>query len=446
MTDDDPSAAIKDGSANDNPETGSSTVVDEPSQKLVDVNSNGDSLEEIALKENHKDDTPKDKVNERPSEESTTNTPNNNNDEDDKANLATDKEDELDEKKTDEKHEGVEPPQVPEKDVPNTQQKEKLQDEEKVDNAPDSTPIPSNGQAESNGATTPTIPQTPEISIHEDTTSGHPLRVASLSSRTHTRQQSTISLSSNATVDNTQIFKKTFDLIMMSKEAKKNEELKNAVQKAIDSLNDNNSRDPHVLFNALKLTCESSSNDLKSKAVDLFAKLFDYALFDDDEDKVRLTDDSVDVVASCFDGEGTDPEVELQVIYNVFIFSLVPRNQAVAQGILTQVIGAVFQRITDSLSSRSKTSSTLNLKSLAGSKDDLAETSGTGVKLTLENLENFNNEANDLDRVDEANKASEKDEDLAVKDAFLIFRSMCKLSIKSLDSETLDMRSHSRKY
>lgn len=467
MTDDDPSAAIKDGSANDNPETGSSTVVDEPSQKLVDVNSNGDSLEEIALKENHKDDTPKDKVNEGPSEESTTNTSNNNNDEDDKANLATDKEDELDEKKTDEKHEGVEPPQVPEKDVPNTQQKEKLQDEEKVDNAPDSTPIPSNGQAESNGATTPTIPQTPEISIHEDTTSGHPLRVASLSSRTHTRQQSTISLSSNATVDNTQIFKKTFDLIMMSKEAKKNEELKNAVQKAIDSLNDNNSRDPHVLFNALKLTCESSSNDLKSKAVDLFAKLFDYALFDDDEDKVRLTDDSVDVVASCFDGEGTDPEVELQVvralmhsillmpchgasllkavrqIYNVFIFSLVPRNQAVAQGILTQVIGAVFQRITDSLSSRSKTSSTLNLKSLAGSKDDLAETSGTGVKLTLENLENFNNEANDLDRVDEANKASEKDEDLAVKDAFLIFRSMCKLSIKSLDSETLDMRSHS---
>lgn len=298
-----------------------------------------------------------------------------------------------------------------------------------------------------------------------------PLGGPSTSSRTaipsHSQRHSTLSLVSGATVDNTHIFKKTFDLILLSKDAKKNEALKSAVNRALDSLNDANSRDPHVLFDALKLTCETSSSDLKSKAVDLFAKLFDYAQFDDDDDKVTLTDASVDVVAGCFEGEGTDPEVELQVvralmhsillmpchgasllkavrqIYNIFIFSLNPRNQAVAQGTLTQVIGAIFQRITESLKSDTRSGSNGILKPDTNSKDDLGESNGNGVKLTLENLENLNADGTDLDRVNEASKATEKDEDLAVKDAFLIFRSMCKLSIKALDSDTIDMRSHS---
>lgn len=374
-------------------------------------------------------------------------------------------------------------PEVPEKDVKSIE-KDKVSSSpapqsdanhsrspQLIDNS--GTPAADNERAEESEGNA-----APEISIDErNTQSSIPtplrLRVTSISSRqtavpSHTRQTSTMSIGSNATVDNSHIFKKTFDIILLSKEAKKNETLKTAVQKAIDSLNETNSRNAHVLFDALKLTCQTSSNDLKSKAVDLFAKLFDYAQFANDEDKVKLTDDSVDVVAACFDGEGTDSEVELQVvralmhsillmpchgasllkavrqIYNVFIFSLVPRNQSVAQGILTQVIGAIFQRITESLDSKSKSSSNVNLRaSLIGiSKDDLDDTNPTTIKLTLENLERLN-DGNDIDRVNEANKATEKDEDLAVKDAFLIFRSMCKLSIKGLDSETIDMRSHS---
>lgn len=268
----------------------------------------------------------------------------------------------------------------------------------------------------------------------------------------------------NATVDNIQIFNKTFEQILGSKEAKKNDLLKNATQKAIDSLNNLSSRDPHVMFDALKMACELGNHDLKRNAVDLFAKLFDYALFEDESDRVKLTDDSVDVVAACFEGEGTDSEVELQVvralmhsillmpthgasllkavrqIYNVFIFSLTPRNQAVAQGILTQVIGAIFQRVQESLANKSRmseSSSNLNLKL----EDSPSEGTEPQKKLTLAALEN--NSSLDLERVKEANLASENDEDLAVKDAFLIFRAMCKLSIKDLDTDNVDMKSHS---
>lgn len=273
---------------------------------------------------------------------------------------------------------------------------------------------------------------------------------------------------SHAKVENFQIFKKTFEEILTSKEAKKNEALKTATQNAIDSLDNSASRDPHVIFKALKLTCETGNPALKSKAVDLFAKLFDYAVFEDDEDRVRLTDASVDVVSACFEGEGTDPEVEMQVvralmhsillmpthgasllkavrqIYNVFIFSLIPRNQAVAQGTLTQVIGSLFSRVNEAVANRlrvSKLSSEVNLKD---DEDSATSSVAPSVgKMTLEKLEKLNGDSADSARVNEANLASEKDEDLAVKDAFLIFRAMCKLSVKDVDTDNVDMRSHS---
>lgn len=284
-------------------------------------------------------------------------------------------------------------------------------------------------------------------------------------------RQSSVSITSSATpVDNSHIFRKTFDHILGSKEAKKNENLRNKTQRALDSLNDRGSRDPQILFDALKLACETSNNELKTKAIDIFAKIFDYAQFDDEIEKVKMTDASVDIISNCFEGEGTDPEVELQVvralmhsillmpchgasllkavrqIYNVFIFSLSARNQAIAQGILTQVIGAIFQRIHDRSNLRSSNSeSTHNLRTENTSFEEIPSDNSSRIhqKLTLQNLERFNDDSIDADRVDEANNASASDKDLVVKDAFLIFRAMCKLSVKSLESEGLDMKSHS---
>ena len=93
-------------------------------------------------------------------------------------------------------------------------------------------------------------------------------------------------------------------------------------------------------------------------------------------------------------------------IYNVFIFSLTARNQAVAQGILTQVIGTIFQRVEESVKNKSKRNSTPRLTS--SSSDDNLEIQASDEtenqeKLTLKRLENLNDVINDNDRLNEAN-------------------------------------------
>ncbi|QBM85668.1 brefeldin A-inhibited guanine nucleotide-exchange protein [Metschnikowia aff. pulcherrima] len=333
--------------------------------------------------------------------------------------------------------------------------------------APESTPIvTTNDDLKTSDTSKPEVPpkETPtaNIGVREPLSLAPP---SGLSPKRRTSSSATSSAASprrstNAKVDNTAIFKKTFEAILQSKELQKNDALKTATLKAIESLDNSASRDPHVLFESLKLACETSSIELKLKAVDLFAKLFDYALFDDEDDRTQITDASVDVIASCLDGEGTDPDLELQVvralihsvilmpthgasllkavrlIYNVFIFSLTPRNQAVAQGTLTQVISTIFQRVGEAMSATraSRSSSEINLQV------EVPEKTG---KMTLEKLQNLSGDSADHARVSEANRASEKDEDLVVKDAFLIFRAMCKLSVKDFETDNIDMRLHS---
>jgi brefeldin A-inhibited guanine nucleotide-exchange protein len=280
----------------------------------------------------------------------------------------------------------------------------------------------------------------------------------------HLSAQSTSSTS--ATVDNSSLFKMTFDSIIASKEAKKNEEWKRCLQKALDVLNIHGERDADSIFDALKMTCETSTNiETKAKAIDLFGKLFDYAQFSDESEKVEFTERSIDVISDCLKFESTDPELELQVaralmhsillmpchgaallkavrqIYNVFIYSLSARNQSVAQGILTQVIGTVFRRISQSHIFKNKRG---NSSSVVGSLSKLNLTQQdpkSTERLTLKNLEKLD-DSMDEDRVTSAAHASSSDEDLVVKDAFLIFRTLCKLSEKPIQSDTIDMKSH----
>lgn len=323
-----------------------------------------------------------------------------------------------------------------------------------------------------NGASTPITPIIEEPGQSESVSTTNPPSVSDNLNQSRKLSTTSAGSSSSSSVDNVNIFKKAFESILESKEAKKNEGLKNAVQKALDSVNDSSSRDPLLIFAALKTTCETSNNDLKAKAIDLLAKLFYYAQFEDEKEKVQLTDNSVDVIASCFDGEGTDAEVELQVvralmhsillmpchgasllkavklIYNVFIFSLNARNQSVAQGNFTQVIGAIFQRVLDSgLIKQNRSDTVLQIKTSANiSNDDVVQASQVDAveeRLTLENLEKLNDTNNDSTRVNEANQAVGTEEDIVVKDAFLVFRAMCKISVKDVEAETLDMRSHS---
>lgn len=281
----------------------------------------------------------------------------------------------------------------------------------------------------------------------------------------------------NARLENVQIFQKAFTEIAESKEVKKNEALLLAVQKALELLKNSDGQGVHIIFDSLKVLCDSGSQDLKSKAVDIFAKLFDYAIFEDELDRATLTDGAIDVISSCFEGEGTDEKLEVQVvkalvqsilsmpthgasllkavrqIFNVTILSLSQDNQGLAQGSLTQVVGAVFQRVNEAAQRNKNKSSRASARDLTSALDaDVSsdtlngessdKNNDTGEKLTLEKLRNLASDSADVERANEASAALEKDEDLAVKDAFLIFRVICKLASKDLDLDSVDMKLH----
>lgn len=271
----------------------------------------------------------------------------------------------------------------------------------------------------------------------------------------------------NARLENTQIFLKAFQDIAECREVKKNNALAGATLRAVEVLRANDPQGVPTIFESLKVLCGAGSQDLKSKAVDVFAKLFDYTVFEDQRDLARLTDASVEVILSCFEGEGTDEKLEVQVvkalvqcilcmpthglsllnavrqIFNVMIMSLSQDNQGLAQGLLTQVIGAVFQRVSE-LAQRKRSGaqtppSAADEDSESGDKT-VAE--DANAQLTLEQLQNLVGDHADAQRTHDASVAPATNDDWAVKDAFLIFRVICKLASKDLDADNVDMKSH----
>ncbi|KAL6945231.1 hypothetical protein ACO0QE_002680 [Hanseniaspora vineae] len=197
--------------------------------------------------------------------------------------------------------------------------------------------------------------------------------------------------------------------------------------------------------------------------------------------KLKLVDAAIDTITDCFEGEVTDQKVELQIIrcltscilmedtlnmchgqsllkairtiYNIFIFSLNSSNQTVAQATLIQVVQKVFERV-DQVSK--------NFAQLIEKKDqqdvpksDEAKLNGKQKSknqepLTLNALNNLNDQQEQQVEMGaqeyypelsaEENTQLEKYQ-LIIKDAFLVFRSMTKISVKNID-ENMDIRSH----
>ncbi|KAI9819319.1 MAG: guanine nucleotide exchange protein for ADP-robosylation factor [Thelocarpon impressellum] len=190
--------------------------------------------------------------------------------------------------------------------------------------------------------------------------------------------------------------------------------------------------------------------------------------------------------------------------YNIFLLSKSSANQQIAQGTLTQMVGTVFERVKTRIAMKearlklSKASEekagddeTPNTPNESSTTDDPAErtadldsalgTDPSSVpdsptskesreKITLQSFEN--RKSFDDDRINDnaptmvtrvkgttsrtgsgtnlppassnGEDGDEEDEDeIYIKDAFLVFRAMCKLSIKTLPTEQLlDLKSH----
>lgn len=269
------------------------------------------------------------------------------------------------------------------------------------------------------------------------------------------------------------------------KEIKKNTELQNLIKSCLEKLNPN--FDSLSIFITLRSSVETKIPEVMVLALDCLSKIFTFQFFDpiivpssnlkqaqaqslDEENlannnskELPLIDAAIETIATAFDGEGTDERVEIQVvralmasvlndympphgpsllrairqIYNIFILSLSPVNQGIAQASLTQIVNVVFDKV-EKIQSLKQAKSTTTLTTT--NTDEHQQQQQDEQPLTLSNLNNLNDEQERI--VDQQNSSATDENDLIIKDAFLLFRSMCKLSVKPLENESLDMRSH----
>lgn len=327
---------------------------------------------------------------------------------------------------------------------------------------------------------------------------GHPVNTPA----SHVRSSSinTIGL---VDVSSTILFiKSTLESILSMKSLKRytncQKTLENTVRKmeeVLTQLNDGSQTlDSLLTFEALRSCCRTKNTDVQIKALDCLAKLFTFqslnellmvnppdSLASNDQvddiqhnhitppPKQKLIDAAIDTICDCYEGESTDPRIELQVlrgisscilnegptihchgvsllkavrqIYNIFIFSLSSSNQGIAQATLTQIVNTLFDKI-DIKSLNQGSVSAISLKKDVSTSSFSVLTSEQNP-LTLKNLNDLNDEQER--RVDEEELDKQQDtldeQGLIIKDSFLIFRVMAKISAKPIE-DNLDMRSH----
>uniref|UniRef100_A0A8C5QNF6 ARF guanine nucleotide exchange factor 2 n=1 Tax=Leptobrachium leishanense TaxID=445787 RepID=A0A8C5QNF6_9ANUR len=225
-------------------------------------------------------------------------------------------------------------------------------------------------------------------------------------------------------------------------------------------------------FLPFELACQQKSPRIVSTSLDCLQKLIAYGhITGNAPDKgapgKRLIDRIVDTVCNCFQGTQTDEGVQLQIIkalltvvtsphveihegtilqtvrtcYNIYLASKNLVNQTTAKATLTQMLNVIFIRMENQSVSpcasvvrrfpfecvEVTTSPSSEKDQTNGNEDD-----GQSVSST-DNLES--------DSV-HGHQSGARFSHILQKDAFLVFRSLCKLSMKPLGEGAPDPKSH----
>jgi brefeldin A-inhibited guanine nucleotide-exchange protein len=343
----------------------------------------------------------------------------------------------------------------------------------------------------------PTLPATPRLGSTPRN---------SLSVHGSSRHHRSLTLSRGQTVSSV-LITSALDIILESREAKKSAALKDATQRALDMINAENDEliDSRVLFEPLRLACETRSEKLMVASLDCISKLISYSFFTDSappqHDTLTLPDLIVHTITSAYT-ETTSDAVSLQIvksllalvlsnsvvvhhssllkavrtIYNVFLLSQNSSNQLVAQGGLTQMIHHVFSRckatsssfqseenLSSTVSDRPSTPSTVPMApastittpsagSVEEAKKHLPEVADTSMETPTEETASHRADLEQLgvtvqkpvnlpstpppdDLDNEKVLRNLSLEDMFIKDAYLVFRALCKLSMKPLITE-----------
>ncbi|KAI9230359.1 MAG: Sec7-domain-containing protein [Piptocephalis tieghemiana] len=279
-----------------------------------------------------------------------------------------------------------------------------------------------------------------------------------------------------------------------AKEARRNRVLQDSVATALEA-----AKHPSIspgdmalaVYPALRLACVSDIPALMVTSLDCLEKLISYDYIDEakpesDDSKdpsgeavpspvatesqkqeapgVRLIDDLVEVTCECFIGEGTDDAVTMQIIkallaavlsetspiheaillravrtiYNVFLLSRSTVNQTIAQGTLTQMVNVVFGRVniheerkrrSEILAEPSPPTSPIR-KSSSSSSSSSSSPSPSASKARPRRSSSIAHALSSGAAV-----RLDSRQDIAIRDAFLLFRSLCKLSMKPISTD-----------
>ncbi|CAO1623335.1 unnamed protein product [Jaminaea pallidilutea] len=276
------------------------------------------------------------------------------------------------------------------------------------------------------------------------------------------------------------------DNLLASKDAKgsrgASKELREAAQGARDlvktvSADSGATYDPKAVFEPFRLACDPSrSSATQTIALDCVGKMVSYGFFTTGTDEVVSGGQPLpDIVIAtiCQLPPSSPSSIALQQLkallalvlaglarqgallqaiktaYDVFLGSKDAQAQAVAQGVLTQMCSATFGRVNRAHREREDTS---------GETPSNGEEEGGEERVTLKELEsrasfdqaaptiNLDSNARPVEQkravaqTQDASHLSERE--MLTKDAFLVIRTLCKLSMKTVGSESeRDMRS-----
>lgn len=267
-----------------------------------------------------------------------------------------------------------------------------------------------------------------------------------------------------------------FDKIKVSKDAKRIPALLTATNRVLERFEQfpDQLPPPKLALEPLRLVCvpPGTSNELKEIAIDALGQLFSFnymGIVEDEASQNAFLAEAVNIVCDAWEAEGAEQRVEVQIIkaltaavvnedlmihgsvlmravrqvYHIFVVTRSRSNQSLAQVSLTQMVQAVFERVRSrcmpaTTLSRvvSESASSISEHGLSGSdsfklegnKQD--ETEGSEA-LTLQTIQN-------APLPDMEDSVSEKSElENITQDAGLLFRTLCRLSMKTIDENVV---------
>ncbi|EPY53175.1 Sec7 domain-containing protein [Schizosaccharomyces cryophilus OY26] len=266
-----------------------------------------------------------------------------------------------------------------------------------------------------------------------------------------------------------------FKQMSKAKSLKKHKKLRESIENVQVELQKQPFLLPETILEPLVMACETNSATLLTITLDCFAKLIDYNYFDSpaiNSPEMSLMERVVNTIASCFFGDSTPEKVQLQIVkallaavtsqrtlirhssllmavrqtYNIFLLCKNPTIQSTAQVAIMQMVDSVFNRLSNVLHQQEEANAAIPPKStveqtLMPDPNPVLPADPPQSKLTLESFE----QRKSFDQVrEEAPLEGETVEQQLLRDAFLLVRALCKLSIKPVPYENdYDLKSHS---